>query len=528
VLDAVASQIRLGRTLFEEGVEKGFYAKVSRLGEHWFELDLHFMSLGGGEIACGWWFEECLVPYLQDTDKLKNVKSISIVTGFGKTRTRGRRHGDDGMRKRIKAMLRYMNIGELDSDNNPGRIHVDKESLIIEVNKNGGKVNFDLAGYIHWKERETTANVIPDTPQKIRARFKPVVPGSSRPPFQRVENENTTEEYRLVNQRKRTAAGYDDIYDDEGDYRADIDYASRDNTRFENPIQASEHSSHGNNRRGMSGGFGHYGPSSGEGGPRDQSFERTRNNLTPSSQQGNRGGFQNVRTDDRGGRAPYRADRQIRDFGQEQYGRPNDYRMESQQGPPPNNHRGGFNEGRRSGPRRDDNFPQRQSDQFDNGPNYNNDSRYEEGPSSQYAGNNGPSPRYGDDRFNETQYGSGADSRMEEQYVGHHQNYGGGQRHSSYGSDKYSGGNDNKAFPDEQNQPSEDHQYGSHGGYDDRKRGYEEPYPPKDRYEKPPPRGGTRGAPHYPSEMGGTEHRSSTASSRGYTLEPPTQRRRMS
>ena len=40
VLDAVSSQIRLGRMLFEVGVEKGFYAKVSRLGDQWFELDL--------------------------------------------------------------------------------------------------------------------------------------------------------------------------------------------------------------------------------------------------------------------------------------------------------------------------------------------------------------------------------------------------------------------------------------------------------------------------------------------------------
>ena len=136
VLDAVCSQIRLGRDLFIVGVERGFYAKVSRLGESWFELDLHFLSLGGGEIALGWWFEECLVPYLQNTDKLESVKSISIVTGYGKTRTRGRRHGDDGMRKRCKAMLSFMNIKEHDQSN-LGRIHVDKESLIEEVRKNG-------------------------------------------------------------------------------------------------------------------------------------------------------------------------------------------------------------------------------------------------------------------------------------------------------------------------------------------------------------------------------------------------------
>jgi pentatricopeptide repeat protein len=111
VLDAVASQVQLGRMLFEEGVKQGFYARVSRLAKHWFELDLHFLSLGGGEIATGWWFEVCLVPYLgNQCEKLKDVKSISIVTGYGKTRTRGRRVGDDGMRKRCRAMLSFMGI----------------------------------------------------------------------------------------------------------------------------------------------------------------------------------------------------------------------------------------------------------------------------------------------------------------------------------------------------------------------------------------------------------------------------------
>lgn len=47
VLDAVSSQVQLGRRLFELGIEKGFYARVSRLGTQWLELDLHFLSLGG-------------------------------------------------------------------------------------------------------------------------------------------------------------------------------------------------------------------------------------------------------------------------------------------------------------------------------------------------------------------------------------------------------------------------------------------------------------------------------------------------
>lgn len=151
VLDAVSSQITLGRHLFEEGIEKGFYAQVSRVGKHWLELDLHFLSLGGGEIALGWWFEECLVPFLMDTSKLDTVQTITIVTGYGKTRTRGRRQFNDGMKKRVLAMLRFMSIQELQQDN-AGRVRVDKAALINEVTKTGGRVHFDVEGYIEWSK----------------------------------------------------------------------------------------------------------------------------------------------------------------------------------------------------------------------------------------------------------------------------------------------------------------------------------------------------------------------------------------
>lgn len=158
VLDAVASEIKLGRRLFEQGVQKGFYARVSRLGTHWFELDLHFLSLGGGEIALGWWFEVCLLPFLHDTSKLGSVSSISIVTGYGKTRARGRRAGDDGMKKRVQAMLKFMGISELPQQN-AGRINIDKQKLIEVVERNGGKVNFDLKGYVEWSKSFRVSSV---------------------------------------------------------------------------------------------------------------------------------------------------------------------------------------------------------------------------------------------------------------------------------------------------------------------------------------------------------------------------------
>eukprot|EP00934_Nitzschia_sp_Nitz4_P007903 Nitzschia sp. Nitz4//scaffold9_size221794//31510//35086//NITZ4_001323-RA/size221794-augustus-gene-0.121-mRNA-1//1//CDS//3329560932//7893//frame0 len=180
VLDAVSSQVSLGRQLFKEGVEKGFYSRVSRLGVQWLELDLHFLSLGGGEIALGWWFEECLVPYMVNTSKLESVQSISIVTGYGKTRSRGARLNDDGMRLRVKAMLKCMNIKETPQPNK-GRIHIDKTDMIEEVSRNGGKIRFDEVAYAKFKEEETTANKYPDVPQRVRPRFRPARQGEGPP-----------------------------------------------------------------------------------------------------------------------------------------------------------------------------------------------------------------------------------------------------------------------------------------------------------------------------------------------------------
>lgn len=110
-----------------------------------------------------------------NTSKLSAVKSIDIVTGYGKTRMRGVRHGDDGMRKRVRGMLEFMNIKEVDQPNK-GRIHIDKEALIDEVTKNGGKIIFDEKGFTKFKEQNTTANHIPNIVQQVRPRFRPTEP----------------------------------------------------------------------------------------------------------------------------------------------------------------------------------------------------------------------------------------------------------------------------------------------------------------------------------------------------------------
>jgi len=168
-IDAVCSQVDLAEQIFHDGVSRGFYAKVSRLGTQWFELDLHFLSLGGGETALRWWFEKCLVPYLGNSKELASVKSIDIVTGYGKTRSRVVRKGDDSMRKRVRAMLSFMNVCEIVQPN-LGRIHIDKAALVKEVERNNGKITFDAHGYEQFKLQEGLDEPYSDAPQFVRPR----------------------------------------------------------------------------------------------------------------------------------------------------------------------------------------------------------------------------------------------------------------------------------------------------------------------------------------------------------------------
>lgn len=109
------------------------------------------------------------MPYLGDSKELASVKSIDIVTGYGKTRARGARRGDDSMRKRVRAMLSFMNVTELDQPN-LGRIHIDKQALIKEVERNGGKIVFDVQGYEQYKLQEGLDKPYTEASQFVRPR----------------------------------------------------------------------------------------------------------------------------------------------------------------------------------------------------------------------------------------------------------------------------------------------------------------------------------------------------------------------
>ena len=176
VLDATADQYEsVAKDIFLEGLEKGFYSRVSRIGQDskWLELDLHFLSLGGGEVGCRWWFEDCLVPYMQD-DKLSNCKNIDIVTGYGRGRYRGVRAENDGMLKRIGTMLECMGIKTVEQANR-GRIQIDVKHFLDLVHRNKRKIIFDKERYSNFKKTLNEAMIAAsNVPQVERPDVPPI------------------------------------------------------------------------------------------------------------------------------------------------------------------------------------------------------------------------------------------------------------------------------------------------------------------------------------------------------------------
>jgi hypothetical protein len=79
------------------------------------------------------------------------------------------------MHKRVSEMLRCMKIREV-VQGNRGRINIDRDAFILEVERNGGKILFDTERYQRFKDEETSSNKVPITEQHVRPRE-----GSPRP-----------------------------------------------------------------------------------------------------------------------------------------------------------------------------------------------------------------------------------------------------------------------------------------------------------------------------------------------------------
>ena len=74
------------------------------------------------------------------------------------------------MRKRVLAMMRFMNLEEV-PQRNPGRVQVNRDQFVEEVRKNGGKIVFDAEGYSEFIQKETQRNIVPMKEQIVRPRI---------------------------------------------------------------------------------------------------------------------------------------------------------------------------------------------------------------------------------------------------------------------------------------------------------------------------------------------------------------------
>ena len=80
--------------------------------------------------------------------------------------------GDDGMRKRVLAMMSFMRLKEVKQPN-MGRVQLNIQAFIEEVRQNKGKVLFDSDGYRLFVEKETGSNEHEEVEQIRRPKVCP-------------------------------------------------------------------------------------------------------------------------------------------------------------------------------------------------------------------------------------------------------------------------------------------------------------------------------------------------------------------
>jgi len=185
LLDATADHhTDVALPLFKQALKLGLYSRVARIGENqkWVELDLHFLSLGGGEVACRWFFEDRLC---EDMNIVGNIQSIDIVAGYGRTRYRGVRAENDGMLKRVLFMLECFDIKVLNHNaennskykserENRGRVKVDVEYFKKRV-LNGDRFKLDCGRYSELKKSLNEAVIAAsNVPQIERKKVPPI------------------------------------------------------------------------------------------------------------------------------------------------------------------------------------------------------------------------------------------------------------------------------------------------------------------------------------------------------------------
>ena len=199
LLDSIYFHVKLARNIFKEGHKKGFYSDMTKVDEkrpERLQIDLHFLSLGAGEVALGWWFEECLKSFFGNMKQLSVVEIIEVITGHGKSRWRGVRDGDDGMKKRARDVMKFMNIVEVHQPNQ-GRIRVDMEFLKKEVQKNGGKIVLDVKCYQKFVRRRLENSNSNHLSNQSHQRDETKIPKKNKKPSESQRNKKCETEEAL-------------------------------------------------------------------------------------------------------------------------------------------------------------------------------------------------------------------------------------------------------------------------------------------------------------------------------------------
>jgi len=178
---------------------------------------------------------------------------------------------NDNMRKRVLAMMSFMNLEEV-PQRNPGRVQVNRDQFVEEVRKNGGKIVFDADGYSEFIQKETQRNIIPVKEQIVRPRI----------PFNPDLIQANTYEERRTQTRDRERA---DFTGTSNHYSAPPNKNSTEPSYYgpSSMVSTNNHFKEENNSRGRGRGRGGRGRGRGFGSNRHQPYQR--NNHTEASYQ---------------------------------------------------------------------------------------------------------------------------------------------------------------------------------------------------------------------------------------------------
>lgn len=142
------------REIFQQGVQHGLYARLFKSDDNnsYFEIDLHFLSVGAAITAILCWFDEFVIPHFTTTDP--NSKTIHIITGYGKSRMENivkkeNTYAKQGIAKHVRKVLELLNLKEI-PQHNIGMVKLCTETFQKELVENNRKIILNTEAYMEY------------------------------------------------------------------------------------------------------------------------------------------------------------------------------------------------------------------------------------------------------------------------------------------------------------------------------------------------------------------------------------------